>query len=187
MVMASDSEAEWCPKYSAEVPWRLNVEAICGSVPRNTGLRASQKRTVSLSEYVLVSRNFCFRTDHGNSHKGGGKWPVLVSSSQAALGSAVLRLGTVATKYQPAGVSTRASVTPYHMTKEFFRLCPTFPATWLCSYRKTGDFWLLVTAVSQQPPQDIHRGSHKTPRHLSELFLTRNTLYKQHKQYRTRC
>lgn len=92
--MASDSETEWFPKYSAEVPWRLNVEVICGSVPWNTGLRASQKRTVFLSEYVLASRNFCFRTDHGNSNKGG-KWPVPMSPAQAALGSAVLRLGTV--------------------------------------------------------------------------------------------
>lgn len=39
----------------------------------------------------------------------GGEWPVLMSHSQAALGSAALRLGTVATRYQPAGVHEHLS------------------------------------------------------------------------------
>lgn len=130
----------------SEVPWRLNVEVICGSVPQNTGLRTSQKRTVSLSDYVLGSRNFCLRTDHGNSNRGWVAGPDVTLTGSSGLSSIEVRDSgdQVSTCW-----STRASVFPYHMTKEFFRLRPTFPATWLCSYRKTGDFWLLVLAVSQ--------------------------------------
>lgn len=142
----------------------------------------TEENSSSKWAYTWEQKSLSFRTDRENSRKKG-EWPVLILSGYSGFISVEVRdSGDQLSAFK----SLRASVPQYHMTKELFWPCPTFPATWLWSYRKTVDIWRLVPAASQQP-QDIHRENYKTSRHLRELWIIRNMPSEPHGQHRIRC